>query len=75
MQQGANRVIGVDNSAAMLHHARHLAAEAGTAVELVQGTLGSVSKTLQLGTHPDSNSIIRQQINIVSILLAGLYRH
>ncbi|CAK0782248.1 hypothetical protein CVIRNUC_005604 [Coccomyxa viridis] len=49
VQRGASRAIGVDNSAAMLGHARHLAAEAGVAAELVQGTLGSVSKTLQLG--------------------------
>ena len=49
MQKGASRAVGVDNSAAMLHHAKRLAAEAGMGVELVQGTLGSVSKCLQLG--------------------------
>ena len=55
----------MDNSAAMLRHARHLAAEAGAAVELVQGTLGSVSKTLQLGTHPVLKKTSCQHIEII----------
>ena len=57
----------MDNSAAMLRHARHLAAEAGAAVELVQGTLGSVSKTLQLGTHPVLKKTICQHVEIIQI--------
>ena len=66
VQRGASRAIGVDNSAAMLGHARHLAAEAGVAAELVQGTLGSVSKTLQLGMHLVLKKLYDDQFEIVS---------
>ena len=59
----------MDNSAAMLRHAGHLAAEAGAAVELVQGTLGSVSETLQLGTHPVSEKIFCQQVENLNLRL------
>ena len=62
MQRGVSRAIGVDNSAAMLHYAKQLAAEAGAGVELVQGSLGSVSETLQLGVQSFFREVILQQL-------------
>jgi hypothetical protein len=41
----------VDNRAVMLRYARKLAAEAGVDIELLQGSFGSLSESLQLGEH------------------------
>ena len=85
MQQGVSRAIGVDSSAAMLQYAKRLAAEASAGVELVRGSLGSLSKTLQMGMHRSKTDEaayaldlpfrICLQVEPVPKLSAGLQRH
>ena len=44
----------MDNRAVMLRYARQLAAAAGADIELLEGSFGSLSESLQLGEHRQS---------------------
>ena len=55
-RRGVTRAVGVDNQEVMLHYAKQLAGQAGADVELLQGSIGNLSKSLNLGAPQTCSS-------------------